>query len=171
MNITENLSWHAHICSLWHSLSKTFFIITSVQNTLSNHVIWNIYHAYFHSRLKPGIMLWGGTRENIKVLHIQKKVVRLIRGLNKYESCRQKFKENRILTVTSMYVLEVLCYIKKEKGDLQFNSEIQEYNTRSKHDLHTQPCNTSTLQNDCTNNCLWRLKNWISSTNLEKQWN
>jgi hypothetical protein len=36
MSITENLSWHAHICSLCHSLSKTFFIITckSVKNTL-----------------------------------------------------------------------------------------------------------------------------------------
>ena len=54
----------------------------------------------------------GGDKESIKVLCIQKKVIRLITGINKYESCRQKFKENRILTVTSMYVLEVLCYIK-----------------------------------------------------------
>jgi hypothetical protein len=55
----------------------------------------------------------GGTKESIKALHIQKKVIRLITGINKYESCRQKFKENRILTVTSICVLEVLCYIKK----------------------------------------------------------
>jgi hypothetical protein len=34
-------------------------------------------------------------------------------GINKYVSRRQKFKESRILTVTSMYVLEVLCFIKK----------------------------------------------------------
>jgi hypothetical protein len=27
MRITENMSWHAHISSLCHSLSKTFFII------------------------------------------------------------------------------------------------------------------------------------------------
>ena len=57
----------------------------------------------------------GGDKESIKVLCIQKKVIRLITGINKYESCRQKFKENRILTVTSMYVLEVLCYIKSIK--------------------------------------------------------
>jgi hypothetical protein len=29
--ITENLSWHAHIISLCHSLSKTFFIIKSAK--------------------------------------------------------------------------------------------------------------------------------------------
>jgi hypothetical protein len=46
-----------------------------------------------------------------------------------------------------MYVLEVLCYIKKEKGDLKHNYEFHEYNTRSKYDLHTQPYNTPSLQN------------------------
>jgi hypothetical protein len=60
MHITENLSWHAHICSLCHSLSKTIFIIKSVKNTLSSHVLWNIYFAYFHSRLRYGIILRGG---------------------------------------------------------------------------------------------------------------
>jgi hypothetical protein len=59
-------------------------------------------------------------------------MVLLITGINKYESCRQKFKENRILTMTSIYVLEVLCYIKKYKGDLKHNCEIHEINTRSK---------------------------------------
>jgi hypothetical protein len=45
----------------------------------------------------------GGTKESLKALHIQKKVIRLITEINKYESCRQKFEENRILTVTSMF--------------------------------------------------------------------
>ena len=40
----------------------------------------------------------GGTKESIKALRIQKKVIILITGINKYESFRQKFKENRILT-------------------------------------------------------------------------
>ena len=87
------------------------------------------------------------TKEGIKTLRIPKKVIRLLTGINKYESCKQKFKENRILTVTSIYVLEMLCYIKKYKGDLKHNCEIHEYNTRSKYDLHTQSRNISLLQN------------------------
>ena len=35
----------------------------------------------------------------------------------------------------------------KYKGDLKHNCEIHEYNTRSKYDLHTQPCNIFLLQN------------------------
>jgi hypothetical protein len=86
-------------------------------------------------------------KESIKALHIQKKVIRLLTGINKDESCRQKFKEKRILTVTSFCVLEVLCYIKKYKGDLRHNCEIHEYHTSSKYNLHTQSRNTSLLQN------------------------
>jgi hypothetical protein len=89
---------------------------------------------------------WG-TKENIKTMRIQKRGIKLITGINKYESCRQKFKENRILTVTSIFILEVSCYIKKYKGDLKHNCEIHEYNTGSKYDLHTKPRNTSLFQN------------------------
>jgi len=53
------------------------------------------------------LYLAGRTKESIKALRKEKKVIRLITGIKKYETCRQKFKENRILTVTSMYVLEV----------------------------------------------------------------
>jgi len=31
MRINETLSWHTHMCSLCHSLSKTFFIIKSIK--------------------------------------------------------------------------------------------------------------------------------------------
>jgi hypothetical protein len=40
-------------------LSKNVFIIKSVKNIFSSHVLWNIYFAYFHSRLRYGIILWG----------------------------------------------------------------------------------------------------------------
>jgi hypothetical protein len=36
MYITENLSWHAHIRFLCYSLSKTYCIIRSIKNILSN---------------------------------------------------------------------------------------------------------------------------------------
>jgi hypothetical protein len=62
------------------------------------------------------------------------------------ESCRQKFKENRILTVTSLYVFEVLCFVKKYKGNVKQNFVIHEHNTRSKYNLHTQVCNTTLFQ-------------------------
>jgi hypothetical protein len=57
-------------------------------------------------------------------------------GLRKQESCRQIFKEYGNLTVTSMYILEVLCYIKKHKADLIQNTNIHNYNTSLNKDNH-----------------------------------
>jgi hypothetical protein len=117
IHIMENLSWQAHICSLCHSLSKTCYIIKSLQNILSIRMLWNIYFACFQSQLRYGIMLWGDKRK-YKDTAYSKNVIRLITGLKQHEYCRQKFKENRILTVSSLCVLEVLCFVKKYKGEI-----------------------------------------------------
>jgi len=151
MHITENLNWQTHIYHLCRSLSKDYYRIKSLKNTLSNQMLWNIYFSYSQSCLRYGIIFWGVSKESIKILRIQKKVIRLITGLKKRESCKQKFKENRILTVTSLYVLEVLCFIKKYKGSLMQNYMIHEHNTRSKYDLHTEFCNTSLYQKSVIN--------------------
>jgi hypothetical protein len=103
--------------------------------------------------------IWvGGPGESIKVLHIQKKVIRLITGVYKHESCRQKFKEYRILMVASLYVLEVLCFMKKYKGNLKQNLVIHDRNMRSKCDLYTHFCDTAALFQksvlNCINTCL-----------------
>ena len=45
-----------------------------------------------------------------------------------------------------MYILEVLCFTKKYKGNLKKNCDIHEHNTRSKYDIHIKPHNTSLLQ-------------------------
>jgi hypothetical protein len=92
-------------------------------------MLWNIYYANFQSQLRYAIILWEGTKESIKILPIQEKVIRLITGLKRSESCRQTFKENRILMVTSLYVLEVVCFVKKYKGNLKQNFAIYEHNT------------------------------------------
>jgi hypothetical protein len=57
MYIKKNFIWQAHIHSLCHSLSKTYYIIISLNNTLSTHMLWNIYYAHFQSQLRYGIIL------------------------------------------------------------------------------------------------------------------
>jgi hypothetical protein len=66
--------------------------------------------------IRYGIILWDGERESVKVLEIQKRVLRTIKGLHKRESCKPIFKEIKVLTVTALYIFEVLIYIKKTTG-------------------------------------------------------
>jgi hypothetical protein len=84
------------------------------------------------------------------------------RGLKQREYCKQKCKENRILTVSSLYVLEVLCFIKKYKGSFKQNFVINERNTTSKYDLHTQFCNTPLFQKSIINMGIKLYKYWPS---------
>ena len=114
---------------------------------------------------------------SIKVLRIQKKGwLDELQELKKYESCRQKFKENGILMVNSLYILEVLCFIKKYKGDLKQNCVIHEHkrevNMTCIHDLvihlsFTKVCYTWAL--GCINVYPRRLKNYIIPTVLERK--
>ena len=141
-----NLKWQSHVKFLSSNLSKTYYMIKALKQTVSTPIFCNIYFAHFQSKKRYCIVLWGRSRESMKILSIQKKVIRVMTGLKRGESCRQKFKELKILTVTSLFVLEVLCYMKKYTRGISENSVIHEHNTRRKIDLHTQSCRTSSFQ-------------------------
>jgi hypothetical protein len=82
---------------------------------------------------------------------MQKRVLQVIGELRKRESCRQVFKDYGILTVTSLYILEVLCYIKKYKADLIQNMNIHSYNTKINKDFHVTFCRTTLLKKSVVN--------------------
>ena len=57
----------------------------------------------------------------MKIFWLQKKVIQLITGVHTCESCRHIFMKFQILPLVSMYILEVLCFIKKYQGNLKQN--------------------------------------------------
>ena len=63
-------------------------------------------------------MFWGGDGKSAKVFRLQKRVIRLIICVQKRKSCKRLFREFQILTLASMYILEVLCFTKKCQGDV-----------------------------------------------------
>jgi len=76
-----------------------------------------------------------------------KKIIQLISDVNTRDSCGPIFMDYRIFTVTLLYILVVLCCIrKKTKGNLEHNFHIRGYNTGNKIDLHTKSCNTTSFQ-------------------------
>jgi hypothetical protein len=78
LNITETLTWQAQIHSLCTILSRSYYMIKSLKNVTSTLMIWNTYFAYFESRIRYGIMFWGGDGKSIRIFHLQKKVIRLL---------------------------------------------------------------------------------------------
>ena len=111
-------------------------MIKSLQNVTSTQMIWSIYFAYFQSRLRYGIMVWGGEQKSVQIFQLQKKVIWLITGVHKRESCRHVFRIFQTLTLASLYILEVLWFLKKYQGNLKQNLGTHGHNKRNKTELH-----------------------------------
>jgi hypothetical protein len=78
----------------------------------ARHLSTNLYDIPFLS------VQWI-EKESISVFKLQKRVVRTMSGVGKSTSCRQLFKNCKILIITSLYILEVLCFIKRERTAVQ----------------------------------------------------
>jgi hypothetical protein len=111
-------------------------MIKSLKEILIPNMIQNIYFTKFQSLLQFGILFWGGL--NTRILRIQKRVIRSMVGVSSRTCCRELFKEMNILTLASLYILEVICFIRKYRQSVELNSNVHSYNTRRKMDIHIQ---------------------------------
>jgi hypothetical protein len=71
-------------------------------------------------------------------------------GVNSKTSCRHLFKELNILTLSSLYILEVTCFIKRYCQSLELNVNVQDYNTR-RMDIRIQAYRTNLYKNSVIN--------------------
>jgi len=93
-----------------------------------------------------------GGELSIRIFRIQKRVIRLLAGVSSRTSCRQQlFKESNILTVASLYIFEVTCFIRKYCQSLEQNIQVHQHNTRRKLDLHVKMQNTEVYKKSVIN--------------------
>jgi hypothetical protein len=65
----------------------------------------------------------------MRIFRIQKRVIRSMVGVSSRTSCRQLFKELNILTLASLYISEVICFVRKYRKSVELNSNVHTYNT------------------------------------------
>jgi hypothetical protein len=129
-------------------------MIKSLKEVLSPNLIRNIYFTKFHSLLRFGILFWGegaGSELTTRILRIQKRMIRSMVGVSSRTSCRQLFQELNILTLVSLYIMEVVCYIRKHHQFVDLNSNIHAHNTRRKMDIHIQSYKTDLYKRSVIN--------------------
>lgn len=131
IHIDQNLSWEKeiqYVCNKLNSVSYTLRIMTKY---LEFDVLKIIYCANFQSILRFGIIFWGGSKDFHKIFIIQKRTIRLLLGLKARESCRGKFRELGILTVTGLYIYGCLLFLFRNKRKFTKYEIVHNYNTRS----------------------------------------
>ena len=72
-------------------------------------------------------------------------------GINPRTSCREIFQELSILTLPSLYILEVTCYIRKYCQYFELNGFIHNHNTKRQKDSHMKSCKTEMYKKSVIN--------------------
>jgi len=79
--INENMKWNNHTKYLSSKLNTSYYMISSLKNITSLHVLRTMYFACFHAHLRYGLTLWGSDPESKRIFRLQKKVIRIIGGI------------------------------------------------------------------------------------------
>lgn len=131
----ERFTWTAHVNSLCSRLSSQLFLLSRFSKYENIFLMKLIYNALIESRLRYGVVLWGSTsRTNfLRVFYLQKRAIRIMARLNRRSSCRNYFKSLKILTLTSIYIYEVLIFYKFRGNKIETGADIHNYKTRHRH--------------------------------------
>lgn len=132
ISVDCTLNWSEHVSQLTKKLNSISYSIRVVKKYVSSSTMFLIYYACFVSRLKFGILLWGGTTAtNInQVFIIQKQVLRTLLDIPFRETCRGSFKKHRLLTVPAIYAYECLMFNFKYKNNFIRYENTHPYSTR-----------------------------------------
>ena len=130
LNIDNRLCWKNHIDYLVTKLSSSCFLMRTVKPMISLSSLRMIYFAYIHSVMTYGIIFWGNSSYMTKLFMIQKKVIRIMMGLKKRDSCRDSFKEMKILPLCSQYIYSLMQHTINNMHLFTRNTEVHNIGTR-----------------------------------------
>jgi len=131
LTITENMTWRTHIDAVLPKLSSACFAIRSVKPYVSPQNLKSIYYAYFHAIMLYGVIFWGLSPDSVKVLLLQKRVIRTMMGFGRRDSCRTLFQELGNLTLPSQYIFCLLLFVVKNSKLFSVNKDLHLINTGS----------------------------------------
>jgi hypothetical protein len=73
LEIDKFLNWKTHVKLILPKLGNACFAIRNTKLCSNIETLRMIYHAYFHSIMKYGIIFWGNSPDVKKVFLLQKK--------------------------------------------------------------------------------------------------
>lgn len=136
MHLNSAVTWDDHIQKTCNKLASAVYSVRRVKSISTFEAAKMAYHANFHSRATYGIFLWGASTSEVnKIFNLQKKVVRILGDLKHRDSCRKVFKELKILTIPSSYILSCLVYVHSHLSEFNKNNLWHQYETRNAESL------------------------------------
>lgn len=140
------LLWDSHIDSVAVRLRSTVFLLRSLQGSVSGCTMLTAYFSIFHSIMSYAVLTWGHAPQSRRLFGLQRRAVRLVYGLGYRDDCRLAFRRLGILTLPSVYILEVLLHIRRNIDLYAVNGGVHSYETRGRGDLTAGYCRLKRCQ-------------------------
>ena len=116
-------------------LSSASFAMRVVKPFLSLDSLKMVHYSYFHSVMTYGLIFWGNSHRS-NIISDYKRIIRIIVGIRGRDSCREHFKNLKILPLQSQFLLSLLLFVIDNGDYFKVNSKIHNINTRNKSNLH-----------------------------------
>lgn len=115
LTIDSNLNWKGHISYNNSKISKCCYALSIVTNVSNKQTAINAYYGLVYPHLCYGIIFWGNSVDVQLTFVLQKRCIRSIFKLLSTDSLRTVFKQNNLLTLTGIYILEICLFVKNNK--------------------------------------------------------
>ena len=133
--VDRGLTWGEHCDFLSRRLASACFLVRRLSETVSQHVLRVAYFSLVQSNLLYGILLWGHSASAASVFRLQRRILRILGGLDYRADCRSTFVRMGIMTLPSLFILESLKYVIANESALVTHGDVHQYNTRSSGDV------------------------------------
>lgn len=130
IRLDGQLKWSDHINVLYKKLCTASFNITTLIPVVSPMTLRSVYYANFYSHLKYGIIMWGSASALDRIFKVQKRVVRCMAGLGYRDSCKPAFRAMKLMSLPSLYIYEILLFVRNNKDKFDGTKISHTYGTR-----------------------------------------
>ena len=134
--INNSLFWKTHIECIKSKLSSACYAMWPVKPYILINTLKIIYYCCFHSLMTYGPLFCGHSPDSIKILRLQKKIIRIMMGCRSRYSCRKLFFNLEILPLPFQHILSVLLFMIRNKNQFVVNSEVYHIDIRQHANFH-----------------------------------
>jgi hypothetical protein len=136
LKIDDRLSWKGHMDYIIPRLNSACYCMRAIKPYVLQNTLKLIYYSHFHSIMTYGLIFWGSSTGSIKIFKLQKKIIRIMMGYRRDQSCREVFRKLGILPLPSQYIFSLLIFLSKNRNQFTANFEVHNYTTRQQINFH-----------------------------------
>lgn len=136
IDIDTHVNWKNHIQKIHMKLSRFCYALREIKESTDFSSALAMYYAYAYAWLSYGVTLWGNSVDAPRLFTMQKKLIRIIFNLKQTDSCRPFFQKHKLLTLPSIYILELCKFVRKYNHFFNRREQMNQKNLRHKNRLH-----------------------------------